>query len=473
MQTAPTVTLEEVNSAIDTIRTCGQLEQLVLACQTLEHAAEFQMFAGRFGRKCARDEELWIFNKVAETGVDAMLECASLLAIGEAAAKVCGSCLYNLIELYDGEDRVCELKHRWAKAGMAEFLVQRMRDSHNHEETLLAMLCRNNEEAKRRSASARVLDLIPKPPNHQEELKEYFDTPPGVEGGRDYFVSLHTMLLEYDNRELPKPPPPASREASQLLQRLGELRIDAPCLCPQQQVVVSGLNARKDLNGLRGRILGPQADGGRWPVQVYMIRGGFEQVRMKSSNLEVYMQPIFELLDDDTLEILLLRSPPATTAQLLCCARSTARLALWTWNTRFRRLSPQWEKFARRQLSHLESAEQWREKYAQALSRERKANALLAAEPNPKNLRGINVCEEYATLRAILDSPAQVRPEMSTYEGFLGQFKQTSTALGAALFQKGGRDLMVAFHESYVHEPLARRTMDYAWACVDGAGWDY
>lgn len=471
MQTAPTVTMEEVSSAIDAIRTCGQLEQLRLACRTLEDAAEFQTFSGRFGRKCALDEELRIFNEVAETGVDAILECASLLAIGEAAAEVFGSCLNNLMDLYDGERRVCELKHRWAKAGMAEFLVQGMRDGHNNEE-LLTELCRNNEEAKRRSASARVLDLIPKPPNHHEELEEYLDGGFGAAQGGDFFVSLHTMLLEYDNRELPKPPPPASHEPSQLLQRLGEVRIDAPCLCPQKQVVVSGLNARKDLNGLRGRILGPQADGCRWPVQVYMIGGGFEQVRMKSSNLEVHAAPIFELLDDDTLEILLLRSPPAATAQLLCCACSTARLALWTWNTRFRRLSPQWEKLARRQLSHMESAEQWREKYAQALSTERKANALLAAEPTPKSLRGINVCEEYATLRAILDSPAQVRPEMGTYEGFLGQFKQTSTALGAALFQKGGRDLMVAFLESYVHEALARRTMDCAWADVDGAGWD-
>ena len=65
------------------------------------------------------------------------------------------------------------------------------------------------------------------------------------------------------------------------------------------------------------------------------------------------------------------------------------------------------------------------QKYAQALSRERKANALLAAEPSSKNLRGVNVSEEYATLRAIfLDSPAQVRPEMGTYEGFIGKFRR-------------------------------------------------
>ena len=37
-----------------------------------------------------------------------------------------------------------------------------------------------------------------------------------------------------------------------------------------------------------------------------------------------------------------------------------------------------------------------------------------------------DVCEEYATLRAtFLDSPAQVRPEMGTYEGFIGKLRQT------------------------------------------------
>ena len=36
-----------------------------------------------------------------------------------------------------------------------------------------------------------------------------------------------------------------------------------------------------------------------------------------------------------------------------------------------------------------------------------------------------DVCEEYATLRAtFLDSPAQVRPEMGTYEGFIGKFRR-------------------------------------------------
>ena len=36
-----------------------------------------------------------------------------------------------------------------------------------------------------------------------------------------------------------------------------------------------------------------------------------------------------------------------------------------------------------------------------------------------------DVCEEYATLRAtFLDSPAQVRLEMGTYEGFIGKFRR-------------------------------------------------
>lgn len=32
---------------------------------------------------------------------------------------------------------------------------------------------------------------------------------------------------------------------------------------------------------------------------------------------------------------------------------------------------------------------------------------------------------------------------------------------------------MVAFLETYVHELLARRTVDYAWADVDGADWGW
>ena len=98
-------------------------------------------------------------------------------------------------------------------------------------------------------------------------------------------------------------------------------------------------------------------------------------------------------------------------------------------------------------------------------------DAQRSAEPTPDNFRGVDVCEEYATLRAIVDSPAQVHPAMGSYEGFLGQFKQTSTALGTALFQKGGRDLMVAFLDTYVHDSMLKRTVDFAWAKVEGANW--
>ena len=118
-------------------------------------------------------------------------------------------------------------------------------------------------------------------------------------------------------------------------------------------------------------------------------------------------------------------------------------------------------------------AREWREKYAHTLSVVRKAAAQRAAEPDPKDVRGVNVCEEYAALRSILDSPAQVHPAMSAYEGFLGQFKEASTALGTALFRKGGRNLMVAFLESYVPESHVRRTVDFAWTKVDGAGWGW
>ena len=100
------------------------------------------------------------------------------------------------------------------------------------------------------------------------------------------------------------------------------------------------------------------------------------------------------------------------------------------------------------------------QKYAQALSRERKANALLAAEPSSKNLRGVNVSEEYATLRAIfLDSPAQVRPEMGTYEGFIGKLRQTRLYGGLS------RDLRPRVAGE------AHRGLCVRWADVDGADW--
>lgn len=245
---------------------------------------------------------------------------------------------------------------------------------------------------------------------------------------------------------------------------------------PQRQVGLHGLAARRDLNGCPGRILGNKNPAGRWPVRVYRVDGAVEEVRVKTANLRVRTVPLFETLEDELVAQMLETAPPGTAAALLCCSSSLSRLAEQTWRARFHRLGHGWKALATRgDGRRWKGAQTWREKYASATKAEAAKLARRAAEPNPSSFRlmgsvNMDVSAEHKIVRDILDSPEQVSPHMSSYEGFLGQFKEQSVALGAALLKKGGRDLMSAFLEAYVHG-VDRRLIDYAWNEVEGAYW--
>lgn len=430
--------------------------------------------------------------------------------LGEDASKV----MHNIVVYSQWRDGSCPasvkaakraLQHRMIGAGLVELLVQRMLLG-GDEEVTLEYLCRGNDDVKRRAAAAGVHKAF-----SGEECDAEEDGGSYTDDSDDDALDLQQLLRKYHPARggVPPVPPPIetragensisdadvavlTREFAALLQRLptdvakgltdqlatsnGDANamrhlVHTHSLRPQRQVVVQGLASRQDLNGCPGRILSRQNAAERWPVRVY-AGGGSEDVRVKSANLYARAPPLYEMLEEGLWSMLLETAPPATAARLLCCSRALARLAERTWKERFHRLGPSWSVLATRQLKgYVSGAKQWREKYARAVSDVRKADAQRAAEPTPDNFRGVDVCEEYATLRAIVDSPAQVHPAMGSYEGFLGQFKQTSTALGTALFQKGGRDLMVAFLDTYVHDSMLKRTVDFAWAKVEGANW--